>query len=263
MQDRGHEVEQQRPEQQQQEEPLKSPKSPSTVKHDGKGYALPSTKKAEENYAIINLTQKRMSQRKKKQTTGDGGSAAVASESPIPPSLPPPLDPDLVDEDMRTEPSVPPRLPQSEELVEPNKIEPPYAKVNKGKIADLEQPSGTEEYGDDDEIDPYAAVDIQVLGGVPEVQLTTEREYDSIDNVMPPQPQQPSVNVILSDVEGEYACVRSDATISPIPTHPIPDPATGSVAAHDTSADDTTATTRELAPDDEHSTNSSAEHTEL
>ena len=247
------------------------------MKHDGKGYALPSTKKAEENYATVNLTQKRMSQRKKKQTTGDGGNTAVTRESPIPPS-PPPLDPELVDEDMKTEPSVPPRLPQSEELVEatkveppyakvnklvePTKVEPPYAKVNKGKISDSEQPSGTEETGGDDEIDPYAAVDIQVLGGVPVMQVTTEREYESIDNVMSPSSQQPPVNVVLSDMAGEYACVRSDATISPIPTHPMPDPSTGSVAtAHDTPANDATA--QEQTPEDEHLANSSPERTEL
>ena len=271
VQDEDQGVQQQQ-QQQQEEELPSSPKTPSSVKHDRKGYALPSTKKKEESgYATVNLTQKRMSQRKKKETGGaENVAEKIKSQSPPPPT-PPPLDPEIVDEDIRLEPSVPPRLPQSEELVEPDKVEPPYAKVNKGKVADSDQPTATEETGDDDddeEIDPYAAVDIVVLGaGVPEMQVTTtDREYDSIDNVMSPPPQHNPVNITLSELEGEYASVRSDAIISPMYTHRRPDPATN--AANDTQTSTNTATGAAVAahgraPNDEHSITTSAEHTEL
>ena len=256
VQDKAQEVQQQQ--QQQQEEEPPSPKTPSGVKHDGKGYALPSTKRKEEEYATVNLTQKRMSQRKKKETGGaENVAAAIKSQSPLPPSPPPPLDPEMVDEDIRREPSVPPRLPQSEELVEPDKVEPPYAKVNKGKVTDSDQPSATEEIGGDDteEIDPYAAVDIVVLSGVPEMQVTTsDREYESIDNVMSPPPQHTPVNITLSELEGEYASVRSDATIYP-PTNAV-------TTAHDSLTPTTTAAAaRGQTPNDGLST--TAEHTEL
>ena len=220
------------PEQVLQDHDEQQPSSPqrtsSTVQRDGKGYALPTkrTSTSEENYAVVNLTQKRLSQRKKKEKGGAGKDTDVVKslpESSPPPSSPPPLDPELVDEDLKQEPSVPPRLPQSEELVEPDKNEPPYAKVNKKKVSESDQTSATAEVtstvdeSEDDEIDPYAAVDLLVMGnGEPQTKVTpSDREYDTIDNVMsPPGNHNPPVNVTLSELEGDYACVRSDATIS-------------------------------------------------
>lgn len=245
--------------QQQQEEEPNSPLTPSAVKRDAKGYALPSTKnKKEENYAFVNVTQKRMSQRKKKEAGGaENVAEEIKSQSPLPPSPPPPLDPELVDEDMK-EPSVPPRLPQSEELVEPVKVEPPYAKVNKGKVTDSDRPSATEETVD--EIDPYAAVDIILSDGGMQV-TTTDREYESIDNVMSPQPQHTPVNITLSELEGEYASVRSDATILPMLTHQTLATATNTAATTDDTLSSTnTAAAHGQAPNDAHS---SVEHTKL
>ena len=273
VQDEEQGVQQQQQQQQQEEEPT-SPRTPSSVKRDGKGYALPSTKKTneeshstkkrnEESYAIVNLTQKRMSQRKKKETGGaENVAEVIKSQSPTPPSLPPPLDPEMVDEDIRLEPSVPPRLPQSDELIEPVKVEPPYAKVSKGKVSDSDQPPATEE-AVGDEVDPYAAVDIIVLSGGEMQVTTTDREYDSIDNVMSPPPQHAHVNVTLSELEGEYASVRSDATISPMPTHRTPDTATNAVTTANNSLTPTSTTAAAphgQTPNDEHS---SVEHTKL
>lgn len=218
------------------------------VKRDGKGYALPSTKRtsASDNcYAVVNVTQKRLSQKKKKDMGGAKRDADVAkSQSPpplsAPPSSPPPLDPELVDEDLKVEPSVPPRLPQSEELVEPEKNEPPYAKVNKKKVSESDQPlatteipSTTGETGDDDEIDPYAAVDLVILGNTaPEVQVRpSDREYETIDNVMSSPTDRNPVNVTLSELEGDYACVRSDATI-PVSQRQDPQPVAVTTAVH-------------------------------
>lgn len=198
-----------------------SPKTPSSVKHDAKGYALPSTKKSnEESYAVVNITHKRMSQKKKDMGGTKNDPNAARSQSPLPPSPPPSIDPALLDEEDKHEPSVPPRLPQSEELVEPDKVEPPYAKVNKIRASQCEMPSAMAETGDDgneEEIDPYAAVDIIVLTNGSEMQATTSttREYDTIENVMSPPADHNPVNVTLSELEGDYACVRSDATITP------------------------------------------------
>jgi len=223
--------------QQQQQQPPPSPKTPSTVKHDGLGYAIPSTNNDKSTYATVNITQKKMSQRKKKETGGIRVDAEVVKPSsplpsPPPPSPPPPIDPKLVDEDIRHEPSVPPRLPQSEQLVEPDKLEPPYARVNKGRLADTEQPSTTTETGDDGDVEPYAAVDITIMRGVPAKQITVDREYDTIDNVMPTRHE--PVNITLSEVEGDYATVRSDATISPMCSTQRLHPGTDTIAAtHD------------------------------
>lgn len=252
--------------QQQQNEHLpSSPNTPSAVKHDGKGYALPSTKKNEDRvYATVDLVQKKLSQRKKKETktnseTTKSLSPPPASPSPPPPSPPPPIDPALLDDDIKSEPSVPPHLPQSEELVEPDKVEPPYAKVNKGKAKDTSQPSTTADTGDD--VEPYAAVNIVVVGGTPGVQLTTDREYDTIDNVMSPPSNHAPVNVSLSELEGDYACVRSDATILPTTYgHHGPDPKTDHATAHHS----TTAAAHGQTPNIEHTTTTLAEeNTEL
>lgn len=229
--------------QQQQQQPPPSPRTPSTVKHDGLGYAIPNTgDKQLENYATVNNTRKKMSQRKKKETGGTRIDAeAVKSQSPLPPSPPPPIDPELVDEDIRHEPLIPPRLPQSEKLVEPNKSEPPYAKVNKGKVLGTEQASTTAETGGDGEVEAYASVDVTVICGVPTVQIAVNREYDTIDNVMSPTHHEP-VNITLSEVEGDYATVRSDATILPICDHWRPDPGTDTVVAtHNETPANTTA----------------------
>ena len=215
-----------------QEELAGSSDSPSTVKRDGKGYAVPSkakNKKDGQGYASVDLLQKRLSQRKKKEAAGgakndEGVKSQLSpqlSPSPVP-SPPPSMDPDLVDDD---EPSVPPRLPQSDELIEPEKVEPPYAKVNKNK-GDATQSLITVEV-DDGDVEPYAAVDIVVRSGVSEIQPTTDREYDTIDTVMSPTADRPPVNVVLSELEGDYACVRRDATIATAYSHQGPDPGTG------------------------------------
>ena len=217
------------------------------VQRDGKGYALPSTKRTstgDSRYAVVNITQKKLSQRKNNGMGGTEREPDVKSQSPPPssppPSSPPPLDPELVDEDLKLEPSIPPRLPQSEELVEPEKNEPPYAKVNKKKVSESDQPSATAEIPSttdetgDDEIDPYAAVDLVVLGNsAPEVQVASnDREYESIDNVMSPPSNRNPVNVTLSELEGDYACVRSDATI-PVSQRRVPQTDAVTTAVHD------------------------------
>ena len=266
---------------QQQEDP---PASPSTVKRDGKGYAIPSTKTAENYYATVNFNQKKMSQRKKETGRGTGNNVeTVRHPSPSPP-LPPPIDPALVDDDIKCEPSVPLRSPLSEQLVEAHGKESPYAKVTKGKVDS--QPSPATAEGDDvepyaavdikvmrggelnvqvtsgvdreydtngqpspataegDDVEPYAAVDIKVMrGGELNVQVTSgvDREYDTIDNVMPPT-RHAHVGVTLSEVEGEYASVRSDAVILPTCDHQGSDPGTQPVATTHYTNDDQTPT---------------------
>lgn len=256
------------------EVPPSPPETPSTtVKRDAKGYALPSTKKTDENnfYATVNITQKRMSQKKRNETGGTKDIAKTVEPqsppppSPPPPSPPPPVDPALVDDDIKHEPSVPPRLPQSEELVDPDKNEPPYAKVNKNRNTESDQPPPTAET-DDEEIDPYAAVDIEVLRGdnVPQMQITTDREYDTIDNVMSPPPTHNPVNIMLSELEGDYACVRSDATISPLSGHQRVDPGTAAVTtAHDTQTPANTTAHRQMPNDERTATSSPEESTTL
>ncbi|XP_065897760.1 uncharacterized protein [Dysidea avara] len=210
---------QQQQEQQQQEQPqqeVEQASTPSTVKRDGLGYALPSKTsvvkiaepQAESYYASVNITQKRLSQRKK-QATANVKASVIATSSGEPPPLPPAIDLALVDDDIKTCPLTPPRLPESDELlVETETSDPPYARVNKPSTSsDLPL---NEENIDSDDVDPYATVDIAVTGREQNVGLTMDREYDSIDNVM--SPQEP-LTVHISQIEGEYASVRSDATL--------------------------------------------------
>lgn len=209
---------QQEPQQlQESQQVVEQPSTPSSVKRDGLGYALPSRSnvvkivepkqdKGESYYASVNMTQKRLSQRKKQAIAKAKAEVAIVSGEP--PPLPPAIDPALVDDDIKTCPLTPPRLPESDELVEPESSEPPYARVN--KLASTSDLPPNKENIDNDDVDPYATVDIAVTGRQRTVGLTMDREYDSIDNVM--SPQEP-FNVQISQIEGEYASVRSDATL--------------------------------------------------
>jgi len=206
------ELQQQEDKQQQEAE---QPSTPTSVKRDGLGYALPSTvkiiepqqDKGESYYASVNITQKRLSQKKKK-VTAKVKADVIATPSGEPPPLPPAIDPALVDDDIKTCPLTPPRLPESDELLETETSEHPYARVN--KLASSSDFPPRVENVDSDDVDPYATVDIAVTGRERSVGLTMDREYDSIDNVMSPQE---SCTVRISQIVGDYASVRSDATL--------------------------------------------------
>jgi len=215
QQESSQQLQDQQQDQQQQEE-VEQPTTPNSVKHDSLGYALPSKNsvvqivepqqdKGESYYATVNMTQKRLSQRKK-QATAKVKAAVIATVSDEPPPLPPAIDPALVDDDIKTCPVTPPRLPESDELLV--ETEHPYARVNKPATTSSSDLPPNENV-DNDEVDPYATVDIAVTGRERNVEQTMGREYDSIDNMFP----QESRTVRISQIEGEYASVRSDATL--------------------------------------------------
>lgn len=136
---------------QQQQRSSPSPPTPTTVEHDTFGYAVPSkinspTRTAEpsqptttaQQYAVVDVTQKKLSSGKNNKT-----------------------------ESIRSNSSAPPHSLQSDESVKPDRGEPPHNKVIK--------PSGAPTVAEkNEEIEPYATVNIVVVDRPPKQQDTSK-----------------------------------------------------------------------------------------